>query len=138
MLQRDFSGSDFLDPAVLRNLANLARVSPASVVVRLGNLARFPMPYGMIVCVERSNEGLMVQTMARHEGFRDVFLDVVRGALIQSLLRDSHFIFCGGKSLTCEAEQTVAGKRRKYKVKTEDSASDPRHSYFLTITRISD
>lgn len=138
MLQRDFGDSDFLQPETLRLLAESAFVSPAAVVVRLGSLSRFPIPYGIILCVERTDKGFVVQTVARHEGFRDVFLEIERGTLAQALFPDPEFILSGGNELLCEGEQTVAGKRRRYTVKTEEVGEERLRSYFMTISRIPD
>jgi hypothetical protein len=135
ILQRDFKEADLLSPDTLRNLSDLAVMSPAAVVVRLANLSRFPPPYGIIVCLERVTAGFAVQTVARHEGFRDVFLDIERGAIIRSLLPDLDFIFSGGKQTVCAVAQSVAGRQRDYVVTTESEVNLRRPSYFLTIAR---
>lgn len=138
ILQRDFRESDFLDPQTLRRLAELACVSPAAVVVRLNSLSKFAAPYGMIVCVDRTNEGVFVQTVARHEGFRDVFPAVERGALIRSVFPNPKFILSGGDEVLCEVEESVAGKRRRYTVKAENLGQIRHRSCFMTISRIPD
>jgi hypothetical protein len=131
---RDFAEADFLQPTNLRRLADDAFVSPPAVIVRFSSLLRIPMPYGLLMSVDRAKDRFTIGSVSQHEGFRNIFSNVERGALIDSIVADREFVFNGGDNLTSTIEQTVAGQTRRYTVAAEDPGAVAGGSCFLTIT----
>lgn len=130
-----YGQADLRNPEVLRDLAERAAMSPPALVLRFESLLRFTMPDGMLLCVQQTNEGFLIQHIVRHAGYKDVFLDAVKGTPVTTIVQDKKFVLLGGQELESSRRLRVGGSAKNYVISAEDVGKTNRASYFMTVRR---
>lgn len=126
--------ADLMNPTVLRDLAEQAAMSCPALVMRFESLLRFAMPDGMLLCIQRDNDGFKIRHVVRHPGYKDVFVDAVKDSAVTAIFHDKEFILFGGKQLERSKTLRINGSNRNYIIAAED-IHERRGSYFMTVRR---
>lgn len=99
---------DFLLPSSLRKICFDAAISAPAVIMRFRYLRRITHPFGILLCVERSPDGFVINSISRHPGCREAFESSKPGQSLRALIPDPGFLLNEGT----KSELTVLDKSR--------------------------
>jgi hypothetical protein len=112
LMQRTFSGFEFVRPEEFRTLANTAMVSSEAVVHRFEHLRRFTHPEAILASIYRQNNDWMITAISRHYSLRNIFIAAKVGASIKELVDEPDFVLFGGEMREAHVEYIGHGGKR--------------------------
>jgi hypothetical protein len=134
LMQRTFSGFEFIRPEEFRTLANTAMVSSEAVVHRFQHLRRFNHPEVILASTSKRAGEWVITAISRHYSLRNVFVGGKAGAPIKALVDEPDFILFGGEMRDAHVEYVGhGGKRMKMRFTCEVGAALRRNRALFVV-----